>query len=51
MKGHSGDKSFLCKFCGKIYSQIHGLQQHLTTHTVIKSDIEKVETVHVTELL
>lgn len=52
MKGHNGEKSFMCKFCGKIYSQMHALQQHLSTHTVItKSDMDKVETVHVTELL
>lgn len=51
LKTHNGEKSYMCKFCGKLYAQAHMLQQHLNTHTISKSEIEKVETIHVTELL
>lgn len=57
MKGHSDNKGFPCKYCGKYFKPASVLQQHIATmHTFIKAadviDNDKVETVvEVTELL
>lgn len=53
MRGHSGDKPYVCKLCNKSFTQSSSLHSHLATHTIeVKTaDLGKVETVEVAELM
>lgn len=52
MRGHSGEKPYMCRICNKGFAQSSALTQHTLTHTSQKlSKASRLETVQVATIL